>query len=147
MMSLNVTIKFKKPKMVNYNETHAACGSTIMLCANGETFEAKEWRANVTHNMGDMAKHIPVCVKYRKKIFGGKLYDYVWRPDENGNPSTSPMRKILVNVIAYMLNNRNVLLAYNPSNGWGSYDSFLQWLISYKEACEDNPGRKISVDR
>ena len=30
-MSLDVTIIYKKPKMVKYNATHAACGSTFMI--------------------------------------------------------------------------------------------------------------------
>ena len=28
-MSLDVTILYKKPKMVEYNATHAACGSMV----------------------------------------------------------------------------------------------------------------------
>ena len=30
-MSLDVTITYKKPKLVKYNATHAACGSTFMI--------------------------------------------------------------------------------------------------------------------
>lgn len=32
-------------------------------------------------------------------------------------------------------------------NGWGSYDSFLKFLIEYKEACEDHPGYIIEASR
>lgn len=44
-------------------------------------------------------------------------------------------------------NKRKSLLRYEPENGWGSYDSFLKFLIEYKEACEDHPGYIIEASR
>ena len=29
---------------------------------------------------------------------------------------------------------------YNPPNGWGDYDSFVEWLTKLKRYCEDNLG-------
>lgn len=46
-----------------------------------------------------------------------------------------------------MISKRKSLLRYEPENGWGSYDSFLKFLIEYKEACEDNPGCVIEASR
>ena len=42
-MSLDVTIIYKKPKMVQYNATHAACGSTFMIVPDDVATEETEW--------------------------------------------------------------------------------------------------------
>ena len=57
------------------------------------------------------------------------------------------MKEVLICGIVYMIQNRTKLLEYNPENGWGSYDSFLDWLIDYKSVCENHPGCKIEVSR
>ena len=88
-MSLYVTIIYKKPKMVQYNATHSACGSTIMIVPDDVATEETEWWANITHNMSRMALQVPICIKYRNKEYKGTLYDYVWEPGENGIISTS----------------------------------------------------------
>ena len=54
-MSLDVTIIYKKPKMVKYNATHAACASTFMIVPDDIATEETEWSANITHNMSRMA--------------------------------------------------------------------------------------------
>lgn len=51
-MSLDVTIKYKQPKMVDYNKAHAACGSLVQLAEDGER-EETVWWANITSNMGE----------------------------------------------------------------------------------------------
>ena len=114
-MSLDVTITYKKPKMVKYNATHAACGSTFMIAPDDVPTEETEWSANITHNMSKMALQVPICVKYRNKEYKGTLYDYVWEPGENGNITTSIMSKILAQGIAYMVENRKKLLPFNPN--------------------------------
>ena len=53
-MSLDVTIIYKNPKMVKYNATHAACGSTFMIVPDDVPTEETEWSANITHNMSRM---------------------------------------------------------------------------------------------
>ena len=121
-MSLDVTIPFKDKEG---NEDH--------------------WWSNITHNMTRMAHEIPI--EYPEGN-NKTLYDFVWRPDEQDIPiDTSVMKEVLIWGIVYMIQNRTKLLEYNPENGWGSYSSFLDWLISYKSACEDHPGCKIEVSR
>lgn len=121
-MSLDVTIRFKNK-------------------------EGKDdfWSANITHNMGNMASFIPVIIE----DFGFQtLYNYVWRPEEiKKKVDTTVMVKALTVGIALMIKKRKELLKYNPENGWGSYDSFLAWLIEYKNACEDHPGCYIEISR
>ena len=104
--------------------------------------EDRKWVANITHNMNKMAQKI--FVSENKET----LYDYVWRPEELGREiDTKEMVKILTKGIYIMISKRKSLLRYEPENGWGSYDSFLKFLIEYKEACEDNPGCVIEASR
>lgn len=121
---------------------------TVAIIDKDETI----WDGNITHNMGVMASHIPV--NYRNEddtvAFMGSLYDIVWRADNIGDPfflNTAPMVDVLSDGICYMIQHRLELLQYNPDNGWGSYDDFLNWLISYKNQCEDNPNCKIEISR
>lgn len=144
-MSLDVYIKFKKKKAINYNKTHSACGSTMAVHDDNEEEITCHWSANITHNMGKMASHIPVSSPMENNT---TLYDYVWRPEvRKETVNTTIMWRVLKEGIAYMINERLDLLQYNPSNGWGDYDSFLAWLINYKNMCEDNPGCEIEVSR
>ena len=52
-MSLDVTIIYKKPKMVKYNATHATCGSTFMIFPDDVPTEETEWSANITRSLVD----------------------------------------------------------------------------------------------
>lgn len=109
---------------------------------NKKKEEDREWIANITHNMNKMAQRI--FVSENKET----LYDYVWRPEElDREIDTKEMAKILTKGIYIMISKRRSLLRYEPENGWGSYDSFLKFLIKYKEACEDSPGYIIEVSR
>lgn len=104
--------------------------------------EDRKWVASITHNMNKMAQKI--FVSENKET----LYDYVWRPEELGREiDTKEMVKILTKGIYIMISKRKSLLRYEPENGWGSYDSFLKFLIEYKEACEDNPRCVIEASR
>jgi hypothetical protein len=37
--------------------------------------------------------------------------------------------------------------AFNPENGWGSYDDFVPWVERYLTACEEYPDAEVSVSR
>lgn len=109
---------------------------------NKKKEEDREWVANITHNMNKMAQRI--FVSENKET----LYDYVWRPEELGREiDTDEMKNVLTKGICIMISKRKSLLKYEPKNGWGSYDSFLKFLIKYKEACEDHPDYIIEASR
>lgn len=109
---------------------------------NKKKEEDREWVANITHNMNKMAQRI--FVSENKET----LYDYVWRPEELYKEIyTNEMKNVLTKGICIMVSKRKSLLRYEPKNGWGSYDSFLKFLIKYKKACEDHPGYIIEASR
>ena len=109
---------------------------------NKKKEEDREWVANITHNMNKMAQRI--FVSENKET----LYDYVWRPEELYREIyTNEMKNVLTKGICIMVSKRKSLLRYEPKNGWGSYDSFLKFLIEYKKACEDHPDYIIEASR
>lgn len=77
---------------------------------------------NITHNLAKMANQ---C-----EVDGVSLYTLLWHPDEvliNGKPSISYCQNILILYIE-LKTHRERYEKFNPSNGWGSYDSLLNAL-------------------
>lgn len=150
-MSLGVTVKYKRPVVENYHATHACCGSTVPVYGPDHEEEVSEWHANITHNMCEMAGHIPVRYNFEGEAHRSTLYQMVWRPDKVGNGvsccNTTVMEQVLGSGIAYMVLHRDELEKFNPENGWGSYKGFLRWLEAYWETCRRHPDCKIEVDR
>lgn len=128
-----------------------ACGSTMAIYPEDTEVTESEWSANITHNMGEMASHIPVTYKIDKEVYSETLYMLVWRPEEVGIGNicnnTDTVGQALQSGIPYMIAHRKELLQYNPDNGWGDYDSFLEWLIAYWRACLEHPDCEIEVWR
>lgn len=145
-MSLDIYVKFKHKKVVDYHKSHSACGSTMAAVPEGYSEEVEEWHANITHNMGEMASKIPVHSDGSESCT--TLYDYVWRPEmRKEKVDTTVMLRVLNEGLPFMIVNRLKLMEFNPKNGWGDYDSFLAWLIDYRNICEDNPGCEIEASR
>lgn len=139
-MSLDVYIKFKEPRRSNYFLEHPYIydGLTEGDKAN---YRIKEyWSANITHNLGEMASHIPVD--------NTTLYMVCWRPEEINIKTVGEVLPLLIKGIHYMIDHRKELLQYNSPNGWGTYEGFMKFLLNYKQACEDNdPECIIEVSR
>jgi len=36
---------------------------------------------------------------------------------------------------------------YNPPNGWGNYEGFVDWVARYLDACREFPDANIRVSR
>ena len=91
---------------------------------------------NITHNMGKMAAEAGV-------------YSFLWRPDEIDPPVTKaneliePLSKALIE----MIKNRKKYERFNPENNWGSYDTLVEFVFRYLQACADYPNADIEVSR
>lgn len=134
-------------------------GSGIFIRENGMTKEisAEEWstrfpdrepvtavneddetdevfHANITHNLGQMATK-------------AGIYDYLWRPDENGITKAYEIIDTLETGIKLMVDAPDVFKRLNPKNGWGSYDQFLPWLRNVLNACKKYQEATIQVSR
>lgn len=93
------------------------------------------WRANITHNLGEMAKNVP-CGKH-------SLYKILWRPDEEGiDKITEEYRDEIYNGLAYVQRNKRRLEKYNSSNGWGIYEDLLRFLRDLADFLSDWDGKE-----
>jgi hypothetical protein len=93
------------------------------------------YEANYTHNC------IPMAIK-------AGIYEYVWRPEECCDVAVAgDLVEPLRTGVKLMEDDPNRFKALNPKNGWGDYDTFLEWLRKYLVACIENPNAKIRVSR
>lgn len=132
-MSLDVTIKFKEPRMLNYYLEHPYIYDHLTKQDETSYYMEDHWSANITHNLGKMASNIPVD-------FNGTpttLYYACWRPEEIGAERVSDILPMLIQGIHYMVDHRKELVQFNAENGWGTYEGFMKFLLNYKQACED----------
>lgn len=94
-----------------------------------EFMEDYIWHENITHNMNHMAMHCPIGDR--------TLYDYLWRPDENGFfKVTSEYVSGLTQGYLYLKTHKDELAQYTPpidpdtGEPWGSYDLLLNFCLS-----------------
>ena len=100
-----------------------------------ETVQSNEvfW-ANITHNLNTMAD-------------AAGIYQELWRPDELGITKArqliDPLRAGLERLKAEPAKFR----AFNPRNGWGTYEGLLEFVERYLAACEQYPDADVRVSR
>lgn len=92
------------------------------------------FKANITHDLGEMAGD-------------AGIYEALWRPEEINITNAVQLIPILEKGIALMESDRERFVAFNPENGWGSYDAFVPWVKRYLDACRKWPDAKVSVCR
>lgn len=139
-MSLDVTIKFREPRDSNYFLEHPYIYNGLTQADKEAYYEEVRWSANITHNLGKMASHIPVG--------DTDLYMACWRPEKIGIKTAGELLPLLKEGLHYMIDHRKELEKYNAPNGWGTYESFMKFLLNYKQACEDNdPDCEIETSR
>lgn len=90
------------------------------------------FEANITHNLNVMAKE-------------AGIYQHLWHPDELGITKARQLIAPLANGLALMTSDPERFIAFNPDNGWGSYDIFVPWIASYLNACCTYPNADVST--
>lgn len=139
-MGLYVYINFKNPRQSNYFLEHPYSYNNLTEYDKANFQEEECWSANITHNLGEMASHIPVG--------NTTLYMACWRPEEIGIKTAGELLPLLIEGLHYTIDHRKELERFNPDNGWGDYNRFIKFLLNYKQACEDNdPECEIEVSR
>lgn len=112
-------------------------GTDEYTCPHCDTVKAKQkqvyWR-NITHNLGKMAN-------------AAGLYDYLWRPDEHGITTAAQLIEPLKAGLEKLLAEPEKYKAFNPANGWGSYDGLVEFVREYLAACEEYPEAVVEVSR
>lgn len=125
-MSLDVYLSRKKWVSFDEGKTHTV--------ENEDVFSA-----NITHNLNKMA------------IEAG-LYGCLWRPEESfvsedGNVYARDLIEQMSKGLELMKRNPAIFKAFNPPNGWGHYEGFIQWIERYIAACIENPDAIVNVSR
>lgn len=133
-MSLDVYINFKQPRQCNFFLEHPYSYSYLSERDKSDFNEQNYWDANITHNLCEMADHIPV--KFKDK--DTNLYYACWHPDEIGAITVADVLPMLIQGLHYMIDHRKELKQFDSPNGWGTYEGFMKFLLNYKQACEDN---------
>lgn len=91
------------------------------------------WR-NITHNLTRMA-------------YAAGIYKHLWRPDEIGVTKAGDLIQPLRDGLARLESDPDTYSAYNPENGWGSYEGLVAFVRDYLAACEANPDADVRVSR
>jgi len=84
---------------------------------------------NITHNLGRMAEEL-------------RIYTILWghKPVANASKLIEP----LTQAIERMKADPDKYRQFDASNGWGTYDDFLPWLIELRNNCENYPDASVS---
>lgn len=103
--------------------------------SNREPDEKEElYWANITHNLGTMAD-------------AAGIYKHLWRPEELGIKKAGELVAPLTEGLAKLKADPAYYKTFNPKNGWGNYDGFVDWVEKYLTACTENPDGTIEVSR
>jgi len=89
---------------------------------------------NITHNLGRMAGE-------------AGIYTFLWRPEEIGVKWASQLIVPLEEALAMMVRDPDRFRDYDASNGWGTFDQFLPWLMKVLDACRAHPDAEVRASR
>lgn len=92
------------------------------------------YSANITHNLNKMAGE-------------AGIYEHLWRPDELGIKKAKELIEPLKTGLALLQSEPERFKAFNPSNGWGTYEGLCQFVADYLSACISCPEAEVSVWR
>ncbi len=115
-------------------ETTQKCVCSECGHEHDHTYRKKLFNANITHNLGKMAKECGI-------------YKIVWRPDENYITHAAQLIEPLEKAIGQLASHPEIFEKLNSENGYGTYEGFLNFITRYYEACVKYPDAKIEVSR
>lgn len=90
--------------------------------------------ANITHNLGQMAE-----------VAG--LYRALWRPEDLGFVRARELVDPLVNGLSRLEEMPDHFRKFDPTNGWGTYETLVEFVRNYLRACTQYPDAKIDISR
>lgn len=95
--------------------------------------EAKLSNLNITHNLNKMAEAVG-------------LYEVLWSPEEIGITIASQMIPFLEKGIEELRANPDKYKTFNPSNGFGGYEDFVDFCKSVLRKCREYPDATIEAN-
>lgn len=94
----------------------------------------KLFEANATHNLIKMAE-------------AAGVYQALWRPDENNISKASDIIEILEKGLLDLHLRPEYYKQFNPTNSWGNYEIFVDFVEKCLQGCKDNPESIVRVWR
>ncbi len=73
------------------------------------------------------------------------LYEVLWRPEEIGITTASQMIVPLEKAIDELVANPDKYKAFNPPNGYGSYEDFVSFCQAVLHNCREYPDAVIEA--
>ena len=109
---------------------------TIFLYDPTATYESEFglYRANITHNLGEMAKE-------------AGIYYALWRPEEIDKTKAGELIELLEKGLADLKARPEHFKQFDAPNGWGIYEHFVPFVEEYLNACIEYPEAIIEADR
>ena len=106
----------------------------IKPAAIGESRSDEVYWANITHNLGRMARE-------------AGIYKHLWRPSEIDIEIAAQLIKPLRKGLELLKSDPDRFRQFNPENGWGDYDGFVMFVQNYLNACENYPQASVYASR
>jgi len=97
-----------------------------------KTMRATVYDANITHNLGAMARE-------------AGIHMHLWYPEEIGITKAKQLIEPLRAAVALMRADPTRFEKHNASNGWGLYENFVPFVENYLAACEERPDADVHV--
>ena len=92
------------------------------------------YHRNITHNLNEMAD-------------AAGIYMHLWRTVEINITKTNELIEPLSKGICLLVCNKAHFEKFNPSNGWGTWESLVDFATEYLAACKAYPDAMVSTCR
>lgn len=99
-----------------------------------ETKEVEVYKANITHNLGEMARE-------------AGIYQHLWRPEELHITKAKDLIIPLQLGLEKLKKSPAHFKQFDAKNGWGTYEHFVPFVEKYLEACQTNPEATVMACR
>ena len=99
-----------------------------------EANEEEFYSANITHNLGEMARE-------------AGIYKHLWRPEELGIKIAKELIVPLERGLKLLKDKPSHFKKFDSENGWGLYENFVPFVENYLNACKQYPDSTIEVSR
>jgi hypothetical protein len=92
------------------------------------------WDGNITHNLGNMAD-------------SAGIYRVLWRPEELGLELAKDVQPYLEKGLIELARFPDRMKQFEASNGWGTYQDLVTFVMGYIAACQKHPDARVTVSR
>lgn len=122
-----------KNREISREEWDRRCpGRKPAYAPGGETDHV--YSDHVTHNLLRMAAEADLAYA-------------LWYPEELGITKAKDLAPFLEEGLEKLRARKEILAQFNPDNGWGNYETLLEFVENYLRACEQYPKADVSVWR